>query len=351
MMMYLSGKLNKKALLLLVLAILPLSVLWSAGQQETARPYPGKEGKITVYLSGPSAMLDKLENSFEKDNGDVLEFVHMGCGPLRQRIWTEMEAGMINADVFWGSDPLLYKALDERGLLEAYVPVGHDSLKAQYQTEDSYICVNERYGVVIYNKDTAAAAPSCFEDLLAAEYKDNICHADPALSSTALALVSGLWDLTGEDGSFHQALGDNGLFLTKKNSDVPSKIQEGEFAAGIAPHDAVLRLQKKAKKDGYPTPLAICWPEEGAVAIQRPVAISLNENRPELNEEIARAFVDFLISKKAQKITSQFGFVSVRSDLPLPAGLPGDLKIIQPDWKQLSESQDLINEDFKKYFQ
>lgn len=341
---------NKKILVFLILVIVSTISVWAGGQSESALSYSGTEGRITVYLSGPGDMLDKLESTFEEERGDVLEFVHMGCGPLRQRIWTEMESGMINADVFWGSDPLLYLALDERGKLEEYRPKGFENLKEEFKTGGGYTYTNERYGVVIYNRDVVSGDLSSYKDLLREEYKGNICHADPAFSSTGLALVSSLWNLDGEPGSFHEGLRENGLFLTKKNSDVPSKIQEGEFLIGIAPHDAVLRLQKKAKNDGYPTPLAICWPEEGAVAIQRPVAISKNENRPQVNEEIAEAFIDFLISKKAQNITNQFGFVSVRKDLPLPVGIPEDLKVIVPDWKPLSESQNLINEDFKKLF-
>ncbi|MBI9109446.1 MAG: extracellular solute-binding protein [Spirochaetales bacterium] len=341
---------NRRILLLLVLVITSSVLVWAEGRQESALSYPGIEGRIKVYLSGPADMLDKLEGLFEEERGDVLEFVHMGCGPLRQRIWAEMESGMINADVLWGSDPLIYMALNERGKLEEYRPKGYENLKEEFQTEAGYTYVNERYGVVIYNSDSVSGKPSAFRDLLKEEYKGNICHADPAFSSTALALVSGLWNLDGENGVFYGRLRENGLFLTKTNSDVPSKIQEGEYLAGIAPHDAVLRLQKKAKKDGYPTPLAICWPVEGAVAIQRPIAISKNENRPQINEEIAEAFVDFMISKKAQNITNQFGFVSVRKDLPLPSGIPEDLKTILPDWKHLGETQNIINEDFKKFF-
>ncbi|MBI9108513.1 MAG: hypothetical protein JEZ04_17335 [Spirochaetales bacterium] len=114
---------RKLMMALVILSVINNFVLVAAGFQETTHEYPGAEGRITVYLSDPSVMLDKLESTFEQEYGDVLEFVHMGCGPLRQRIWAEMEAGMINADVFWGSDPLLSEALEE------YMPEGIESLK------------------------------------------------------------------------------------------------------------------------------------------------------------------------------------------------------------------------------
>ncbi len=336
-----------------VLMVIVSFTLFAGGSQETGGTYSGKEGKITVYISGPSTMLNKLENTFEKEHGDVLELVHMGCGPLRQRVWTEFQSGQIKADVFWGSDPLLYNTLDENGALESYTPGDIDALKERFQPAHNYVLINERYGVVIYNKKNLSgdAAPRSYHDLTDPSLQGKIAHADPGQSSTALALVAGLWEISGKSWEFHKALLENELFLSKKNRDVPSKIQEGEFDAGIAPHDAVYRLKKKAKKEGYPTPLEIAWPQEGALAIQRPLAISKNRSRPEANQEIARAFVDFMISRQAQMITTQFGFISVRSDIPLPKGIPKDVPVHYVDWENLSEHQEDIRDEFRRIAQ
>ena len=253
---------TKIVLFFIVLAFLSVFSLFARGGNESPAAYAGEEGRITVYLSGPEAMLQKLEDVFEEEHGDVLDFVQMGCGPLRQRVWTEMESGGIQADVFWGSDPLVYIALDERGALDEYRSAGEAALKDMYQTDDNFTLVGERYGVIIYNKDLLSGndVPRAFSDLADAKYSGGIIHADPAQSSTALALVCGLWDVNGMNWDGQKALVDNGLFLTKKNSDVPNKIQEGEFEAGIAPHDAVLRLQKKSEKRRISPRL---WPSHG----------------------------------------------------------------------------------------
>lgn len=345
---------NKTLLLLVMAMLLAVSSVFAGGQQDEApAAYTGEEGRITVYWSGPQNMLQKLEEAFEKDRGDVLDCVQMGCGPLRQRVWTEMESGGIQADVFWGSDPLVYIALDEQGALDDYQPAEKAAMKDVFQIEDNFTLVGERYGVIIYNKDvlTENDVPQLFSDLTDAKYEGGIIHADPAQSSTALALVCGLWDVNGRSWDGQQALVDNGLVLTKKNSDVPNKIQEGEFEAGIAPHDAVIRLLKKAKKEGYPTPLAISWPQEGALAIQRPVAISRNESRPEENQAIAEAFVDFLISPKIQKMMSNAGFVSVLKDIPATPGVPENLNIHRVDWHELADQQEDIREGFASLFE
>lgn len=340
-----SHKMKMLTLILSITITFSLS-LYATGSMEES---PSRD-KIIFYASGPATMLEKLEQTFEKEHGDVIDVVLMGCGPLRQRVWTEFESGAIKADVFWGSDPLLFNSLDEKGALEAYVPTGIDSLKDEYRTDHNYTYTNERYGVIIYNGDKLKgdAIPTSYQDLLDPSLKGKITHADPSQSSTALALVASIWDMFDRDWNYQRNLIANGLFLAKKNSDVPSKIQEGEFDVGIAPHDAVVRLQKKAKKDGYPTPLKISWPTDGAIAIVRPIAISKNAARSIAKQEITHNFIDFMISKEAQMITNSFAFVSVRDDVPLTQGVPANLTTRVMNWDELSKVQDTIRDEFKK---
>jgi iron(III) transport system substrate-binding protein len=87
--------------------------------EPTAEPTEEATGeKILVYIAGPESMINKLEQAFEEKHGDVLDMTIMGCGPLRAKVWSESQAGEIQADVFWGSNPLLYNLLDENGFLE-----------------------------------------------------------------------------------------------------------------------------------------------------------------------------------------------------------------------------------------
>ena len=313
--------------------------------------YHGKEGKITVYLSGAEQMLNKLEKEFENENGDVLDLVILGCGPLRQKVWTEKQAGQIQADVVWGSDPLLYYALKEEDDLIQYVPKEYDKVKQEFQVGDNYYnIVNERYAIIAYNNEKVKGedVPVSFENLKDEKYKGTVVMANANYSSTALAITSGLYQLSDNNWDYIKSLKDNNLFFVKSNGLVPSKIQEGEFEVGIAPHDAILRLQAKAKKEGYDMPLEISWPEEGALKIQRPVAIIKDDARPSVSQEIAQKFVDFLISKKAQNITVNMGFVSVREDISMPKGVPADMKTIDIDWGYAYENESILRDGVKE---
>jgi len=110
--------------------------------------------KIMIYVSGPAKMAKMIEKQFEKKHGDVVDLYHTETGPLKQKIWTEMEAGAIQADVIFGSDPLMYLLLEKRGVLEKCISSEYESLKEEYKTENrSFIPISGRYGVIAYNRD------------------------------------------------------------------------------------------------------------------------------------------------------------------------------------------------------
>ncbi len=307
--------------------------------------------KITVYLSGPEEMINALEKEFEAERGDVLDIFLTGCGPLRQKVWAEMEAGKIHADVIWGSDPLIFFVLQENGMLEKYVSPNEKFIKPEYVYEDSdFVIANSRYGVIMYNEELIAEsdAPVSFDELTDSKWKDLVGIADINFSSTALAIVSSIWEIYGGNWEFFERMKDNGIMMTRKNSEVPSRIEEGELLLGIAPHDSVLRLQNKAKKEGYKSILAIAWPEEGAISLERPLAIVKNEKRSEGKEKLTHDFVDFMLSRKAQQITVKFGFISVRGDLNAPAGMPADFTVFKVNWKKLADKQLELRDEFKE---
>ncbi len=307
--------------------------------------------KILVYLSGPEAMLTELEKGFEAERGDVADFLIMSCGEVRNKVWTEKEAGEIQADVVWGSDPLIYNKLDDEGLLKNLSSIENTAyINEEFKTEHNYLYANRRYVTIICNTKTFSEgeAPAGFEDLLREQYKDRIVMADAAQSSTALGIASCLYQLKGE--TYIGGLHTNGMLLTKSNGQVPSLILEGQYDLGIAPHDAVIRLQNKAKKEGYEISIDNIWPEEGAIAINRPIAIIKKEERGEKEQKIAEELVNYLLTKEAQTITTKYGFVSVRNDIA-DKYLPEGVEKINIDWEAASENEDVFKELYEQIFQ
>lgn len=307
--------------------------------------------KILVYLSGPEVMLTKLEEGFEANRGDVVDFLIMSCGEVRSKVWTEKEAGEIQADVVWGSDPLIYNKLDDEGLLCDLSSIENTAyINDEYNTSHGYLFVNERYISIIYNSDVLSGdeLPKSFDTLLDSRYSGRMVMADATQSSTALGIGSCLYQL--KDIDYFEGLHSNGLMLTKSNGQVPSLIMEGQYDLGIAPHDSVIRLRNMAKKEGYAMPVDIIWPEEGAITIRRPAAIIKNDERSDEKQQIAEELVNYLLSKQAQMITTKFGFVSVRNDIE-NTYLPEGVEKINIDWDLASENEDSFKQLYEQIFQ
>ncbi len=346
--------------------ILALALLFSgcAGQQAASdnenkasenqavtQVYSGEEGRITIYLSGPEQMLADLENAFEQERGDVLNILPMGCGPLAQKVCTEAEAGGIQADVIWGAEPLLYMNLREKGLLQQYTSPEAEAIKPEYKMGDNYYTLcNARYGVIVYNREKVAAEeiPSFWADLTKSNWKGRVAIADAGQSAMALALTAGLLQINDGSWEYLQSLKDNRVILTKQNNQAVEMVSTGEADAAIVPHDGVLRAIKSDKKKGIDSSLAIAWPEEGAISVQRPIAIIANEARPDANNELCQEFINFVLAPSGQQIAAKYGFVSVRNDQELPAGVPNKVQAITLDWENASANDDEIRENFEK---
>ncbi len=329
----------------------PVTTPEPATPEENEAVYSGTAGRITVYMSGPGSLARQLEEAFEADRGDVLEVLNASGGSLAKRIWAEKEAGEIHADVVLSSEPIFFLSLKREGLLERYVSPETAAFQPQYLFGDGYFtAVNARYGVIVYNiaKVTEDELPTSFADLKASHWNNRLAFADATQSSTALALNAGLYQLFENTWVLQEALQANNIMLLKSNSAVATKVKAGEVDAGIMPHDGILRDIRKDKKDGIDSPLAIAWPEEGAISLQRPIGIIANTARPAENSTLAKEFVDFILSVEAQEIARKFGFISVRNDVKLPSGTPTEVTSITVDWEHVSEQEQELRTSFEE---
>ncbi len=337
---------------LIVSALTLISITLLLTASLSASPsYRGTDGQITVYMSGPGSLANRLEKAFEKNRGDVLTVLNAGGGSLAKRIWAEKAAGKIHVDVLLSSEPILFLALKRENLLERYVSPETAAFREAYLFGDGYFTpVNARYGVIVYSTVNVSAKeiPTSFADLKKPHWENRLAFADATQSSTALALNVGIYQAFGNSWELQEAMKANDVMLLTRNSAVATKVKTGEVDAGIIPHDGVLRAIRKDEKDGITSPLAIAWPTEGAISLQRPVGIIANPDRPAKNNQLTREFVDFVLSVEGQEIARRFGFISVRNDVPPPAGLPTDIKKTVVDWQQGSKYEQELRAAFER---
>ena len=321
----------------------------SAAPEKAQAQYNGEEGKITVYLSGPEAMVNQLEEEFEKDRGDCVEIYHAGCGPLRQKIWTEVEANNLEADVFFGSNPIIYERLSDMGALDSYESEEAKNILPEYQVDhDDYCLVNSRYEIIAYDKNAVSGedVPSEYVDLADPKFEGSVVYTDPSQSSTSLALTAGLWQISGNNNALFEKLGQNNPLIVPKSKAVPEKIEAGEMKAGITPHDAIARLSRRAKKQGFTFNVGMAWPKDGAIRIERPIAIMHNDARPEKNQKLCQEFIDFMLTD-GQKITTKFAFYPTVEGYETPKGLPENPEAVVIDWKNIAGNETEIIQQFQ----
>ncbi len=292
----------------------------------------GNPVHITVYMS-PVPLAQEMEQAFEAERGDVLTVV---SGAWCRKVRAEMEAGDIQADVLYGADPSIYMLLKDANQLLSYSSPEVAALMPEYIMEEgSFTLANGRSAVIVYNKKRIEPTdvPSTRDDLLDPRWKGRVVIGDPSLCSAAFAIVCGLVQLQGFDWDFLEGLRENEVMLTDNAGKVAEVIASGEALVGIGAHDAPLRMIKKAGKQGVESPLAIVWPQEGAIALPRPIAIVKDANRSQESTALAKEFLDFVLSVQGQKIATKYGFIPVRADVPVPEGIPAEFASITPDWE------------------
>ena len=306
-----------------------------------------ESAKVTVYIS-PDALGTALEEAFEADHGDVIDIVG---GPWCRKLKSEQEAGQIQADVIYGAEPIFFRELMEADALLAYTSPETANHVATYQFDNGYFSAADlRYLGIIYNTTLVDEAdlPTTFEEINNPQWAKLTTVSDATQCATAFAIVAALVQ-PDMDMSFYENAKANDALLSDRAGKIGETVASGEAALGVGPHDPVVRLQNKAKKEGVESPVNITWSTDGAYVIQRPVAIIDKTDRPESVTETAKAFVDFILSKQGQTIIAKKGgFVPMNAEVESLALIPADLPLLTIDWDWAAENSEAITTSFQE---
>lgn len=269
-----------------------------AAQPETkaAPETPKDAGTLTVYLNDFD---DIIAEMFEKATGYKINLVSGNGAEIMSRI--EAEKGNPHWDVVWADMMPSINGLGKQGrLLEGWTPKNAANLTEAYkqyvpQTNSYYPTGAHAAGIIVYNKNaiTAEQAPKTWKDFAKPEFKNILATADPAIAAPAYPFVAQFFNKEGMDGG--KALFDswfnNGLRVYPKNPQVVQALSTGEVKVAALQESNAYSMVNKNE------PIGIIWPEEGAPASVRVVAIQKNTKNP----NAAKAFVEFLLDPKTQQ--------------------------------------------------
>lgn len=226
--------------------------------------------------------------------------------------------GRPQADLFWGGESALYDRLADQGLL---APLGlpqalTDAIPAKLGRPKPILLkdpegfwvgtVLESTGIVYHPRllqRLGVPPPKDWDDLLDARLKGNIAQAPPTRSSSSHAAYEVILQRDGEEKGWEWArrLAANTGFFAPRSRDVPAVVARGEFAVGFAVPSYFAFEDRLAGFDIRYVAPKTAWITAG------PAAILKGARHP----NAARAFVEFLLSERGQRIAVERGLFPI----------------------------------------
>jgi iron(III) transport system substrate-binding protein len=263
------------------------------------------DGKITVYTAVPQNFIDALVPVFEKDTGTSVEIIKAGSGELLNRLNAEKSSPA--ADVLWSVDGTVIDFNPD--LFEAYDTAGSDALAKGMKQSELWTPFTAIVMVFIVNegKLNGMPVPKSWQSLADPQYKGMISSARAEASGSAyIQLANVLQAFETEEAGWNVYEGMLGNFVLSDSSGaVPRFVNDGELPIGVTLEDAALRYVEGGG------PVEIIYPSEGTAIA--PDAMALIKGAP--NADGAKAYLDFMLSEKAQKIVAEQGRRPVRGDV------------------------------------
>ncbi|NDJ57800.1 ABC transporter substrate-binding protein [Enterobacteriaceae bacterium 4M9] len=281
----------------LITAALTLATLTGAAQAK---------GRLVVYCSGTNELCETEAKAFGEKYDVKTSFIRNGSGSTLAKI--DAEKKNPQADVWYGGTLDPHSQAGEMDLLAPYKSPNLDQILEQFRDPAKR---KGNYSSAVYIgilgfgvnterlKEKNLPVPQCWKDLTKPEYKGEIQIADPQSSGTAYTALATFVQLWGEDDAFKylKALNSNISQYTKSGIAPARNAARGETAIGIGfLHDYSLEKENGA-------PLTLISPCEGTGYEIGGVSLLKGAR----NEENAKLFIDWVLSKEAQELSWQKG--------------------------------------------
>src|SRR5213594_328772 len=321
-------------------AALALAALLVAGASGTALGQAPIEGELALITPVSKFIHDAALRAFaeyakEKWNVSVKTNAIPAGTPVAYGRIVEWK-GKPDADIFWGGESALFEKLAEQKLLQK-VEISKeawDSIPASIgkpkpiplKDKDGFWVGTalEPYGLVYHPKKIqrlGLAEPREWDDLLNPKLKGEVAQCAPTRSSSSNATYEVILSMHGEDKGWdwlRKLAGNTGLF-TARSRDVPTVVAKGELSAGFAVPSYMAFEEKLAGFD-----LKFVAPKNAFVTPE-PMAILAGARNP----KAARAFIEFLLSERGQKVFMERGLFPITPKYKVqgPPGSPAELAV------------------------
>ncbi len=269
---------------------------------------------VTIYTSIYEHVIAALEPVLQEQFPDLtIRWFQRGSEDVAARLNSEIAAGRVAADLVMTSDPFWYEELKEAGhLLEYRSPAAGGIPPALNDPDGTFVTVRVPVMVLAVNttRVDSGQRPRTFRELAEPVWAGRITMGDPNRSGSAFTAVAALAQKYGWE--YFDALRRNDVVVAGGNSAVLSRVMTGEKDAGII----LLENLLQARQQNPAAPIAIVYPEDGAILVPSPIAIMKTTAAP----DAARRLYDFFLSDTGQAAIVSGWMYSPVDHIQPPAG-------------------------------
>jgi iron(III) transport system substrate-binding protein len=313
---------------LLVRCVLVFSLLCSAALRHAAAAEddrPGtakdviaaaeKEGKVTIYATTDSALVQPLLKDFAALYPKIpVEYTDMNSTELYNRVLSESAAGAVAGDLLWSSAMDLQVKLANDAYTQAYASpeVSHLPQWASWRNE-AFATTFEPI-VFVYNKRLVKPeeVPHSHLELTKQlttnpdRWKGKVTAYDPERSGVGFLLITQDARLDPNFAETERAYGKVAVKLYTSIGAMLERIQSGEHLLGfnIFGSYAVARQKKDPS-------IGIVYPNDYTLVMSRVAVIPKAAKHP----NAAKCFLDYLLSKRGQELVAKAALFSIRDDV------------------------------------
>jgi iron(III) transport system substrate-binding protein len=290
---------------------------------------------ITLYTCLSDESIQPVIAAFEDGApGTQVDLFRAPTGELNARVAADVRSGGLQADVFWGCDPLTVQSLVDQDLVGGWTPPEAEEIPAEFRTDD-YVAAHLLYMVIVHRTDVPA--PASWTDLADPQYA--VAVPDPAVAASALGALGWFAEEQGYGVDFYRDLQAGGAVQVGTPDEVTTGVAQGIYDAGMT----VATSAYAAESDG--SPVAVVWPEPGAVAIYGPVALATDS----ADFQAAQDFISFVVGREGQTVLGESGSYTALPDVPGPT-IPADAPVVSPDWATIGQDRDAVLADYQQVF-
>lgn len=304
-----------------------------------------REGKVVWYTSTPVQAAQKIAKLFEDETGIRVELFRSGGSAILRRFTQEVGAGRVAVDVMTTSDPAGSASLAKQGKFVPFKPRNFEKIPAEAKhPEGHYIAQRLNMLGIFAREDKVAEAdrPKAWSDLLDPKYKGKMVMPDPSFTALQLMVVGTLSKKYG--WSFYEKLRANDTMIVQGHQQVSDMLKRGERVIAAEGLDSYAYDDRKA---GHK--IATIYPADGTFAVPAPTAVIKGGPNP----NAAKAFAEFMIGDKVQKMFPEDGHYAARLDMPPPPGNPdlAKLKLMPVDYDAIERDSRALKDRFNEIFQ